>query len=328
MKSYPRQPHTTIYHREAPEPSNRLLVFIPGNPGLIDFYTTYLDLVQQLYPSLELLAISQAGFDTTGDYLSKHEWHYYDLEFQINHKFEVIRDFVGDRNVELVFLSHLMGSYLTQRVVKKLLEDEELSKRVSIKFIGLICPTIVDIAQSELGQIFTKLFAYLPIVQIAVVFATLLRWLLPTAVIHAIIDNLVIARPQLKTAPAVESWENSKLATYKIIQSDFIIKQALTLASEELTVIFKHEELNEWFFDLTVTKGIHIWAFFANKDHWVHDSTRDYILANYHDAGNHRLNFEVGNVDSEGLHAITHSFCVDQSVEFAAITSKALANAL
>lgn len=337
LQTYKDSPLTTVYHKTSLQdgPGRQVLIFIPGNPGLIDFYTTYLDLVQRQYPILEVFAISHAGFQTSDDYLKAHQQHqflFYNLEYQIQHKIEAIKQLIDEADnevTELYFLSHSVGCYITQRVTKLLLSDAEIRDRIQIKFIGLITPTIVDIATSESGQFFTKLFNWLPAIQVILVFVTILRFILPTVIIHKIIDHAVIAKPNLKSKAAIESWENSKLAAYKIFTTDSIIKQALTLAHEELIEIHKHEEVNQWFFnELSQNTAVKIWSFFAIKDHWVHDSTRDYILATYHDSENNNLKFELGNIDSETSPAITHSFCVDQSVEFSEITCKALSEVL
>lgn len=337
IQTYQETPLTTIYHKAPLQVSdtNQFLIFIPGNPGLIDFYTTYLDLVQKKYPTLEILAISQAGFQTSDDYLKAHKerpFRFYNLEYQIEHKLRIIKQFVNQSTAdvtELLFLSHSVGCYMTQRITKKLLKDPQLRGKVKIKFIGLITPTIVDIATSESGQLFTRLFDWLPAIQLVLFFVTILRFILPTAIVHKIIDHAVIAKPNLKSKDAIESWENSKLAAFKIFLSNSIIKQALTLAREELIEIHKHEEVNQWFFnELSQTTAVKIWSFFAIKDHWVHDSTRDYILSTYHDSENKNLKFELGNIDSEVSPAITHSFCVDQSVEFSEITCQALSEVL
>lgn len=308
--------------------SSKLLVFIPGNPGLIDYYVTYLGLLAESYPDFNILAISHAGFQTSDDFVKDgnlEECKFFGLDYQIDHKYLILKEQILAGNTELYFLCHSVGGYITQRVVKRLLQDKEIEPIVKIHFIGLICPTIVDLAKSHSGIAFGRLFSILPVVTAALWLLKILNWILPQSVARSIIRNFIIARPVLDSPQLVESWNNSVEATFKIYQSPRIVYQALTLAKEELSTIHRDDELNDWFFkELPASHGTIVWSFFAFKDHWVHDNTRDYILSRYYAHDNSRVYFEVGNATNEHSHAITHSFCIDQSVEFAQITQKAL----
>lgn len=90
------------------------------------------------------------------------------------------------------------------------------------------------------------------------------------------------------------------------------------MAIEEMDMILDDAELNNWFFNQLSNQGTKIWTYFAFEDYWIHDNTRAYILTQFHDDSNHNLSFQLGAVDD----GITHSFCVDQSVEFSHITLK------
>lgn len=211
-----------------------------------------------------------------------------------------------------------------QRVSKKLVYDKEYSQYVDIKFVGLICPTLVDIAKSLLGQYFTKLFNWLPLVHVAVYLIFVLQWILPNLVAEAIIRKYVIAKPALSDKDLIEAWNNAVNATFKIYDSTRIVRQTIVMAKEELNKIHRDDEVNDWFFKELPLTGTKIWSFFTPFDYWVHDNSRDYILTRYHDALNEDVRFEVGENDTEEKKAINHSFCIDQSVEFAEITCAAL----
>lgn len=307
---------------------SNLLVFIPGNPGLIDYYTTYLDLLSKSYPRFDILAISHAGFQTSGDFVragGQGETKFYNLDYQVNHKYHILREKILAGHTEVYFLCHSVGGYITQRVIKRLLEDDAVKKVIKIRFVGLICPTIVDIAKSNSGVAFMRLFKMLPIVTAALSFLKLLNWILTESLARFIIRKFIISRPVLSDPKLIESWKNSVDATFKIYQSPRIVFQALTLAKEELSTIHRDDALNDWFFkELSQSHGTIIWSFFAHEDYWVHNNTRDYILARYHDHDSPHVFFEIGSATNAQNHAITHSFCIDQSVEFAQITDKAL----
>ena len=323
-------PLTTEYHLNSSSGSENspLLVFIPGNPGLIDYYTTYLDLIGDEYPEYDILAIGHAGFQTSDDFVmaGKKDVTFYDLDFQVRHKCSIIKKHVLLGHTRLSFLCHSVGGYITQRVVALLLKDEEVKHLIKVEFVGLICPTIVDIAKSDSGVFFTKLFSLLPVVQLAVCLLAVLQTVLPDSLARLIISRFVISRPRLKDAKLIELWENAVDATYKIYKLRRIARQALTLARQELQVIHRDDEMNDWFFhEIPTTHQIKVWCFFAESDYWVHDNTRDYILGRYHSQDNRNVQFQVGEPSTEHTHAITHAFCIDQSVEFAQITCAALA---
>lgn len=326
----PDHPLTSIYLRLSASHNARspLLVFIPGNPGLIDYYITYLDIISERHPEFDILAISHAGYQTSDNYLragNTGDQTYYDLDYQVDHKVQILKEQILKGHTELHFLCHSVGGYITQRVVRKLLKDSDVKDLVHVRFIGLICPTIVDIAKSQSGVYFTRLFSVLPLVQVCVFLITFLQLILPESWARLIIKNYIIARPRVTDARLRESWENSLDATFKIYLSHRIIRQTLTLAKEELETIHRDDDYNDWFFlDLPKSHGTRIWSFFAISDYWVHDNTRDYILSRYHDQENELVHFQVGDTDNGEVKAITHSFCIDQSVEFAEITSDAL----
>lgn len=324
------EPYTTLYHREPLHPSRNppLLVFIPGNPGLIDYYTTYLDLIAKQHRHYEILAISHAGYQTSDDYERVSNDHFYDLDYQVLHKCRVIRDHIlatrGDQKVEVSFLCHSVGSYIMQRVAKRLVYDVEYNQIVNIKFVGLICPTIVDIAKSLLGQYFTSLFNWLPLVHVAVYLIVILQWILPDRAAESLIRNRIIAKPAQTDKDLAESWENAVTATKKIYKSKSIVRQTITMAKEELNQIHRDDEFNDWFFKELPTSGAKLWCFFAPFDYWVHDNSRDYVLTRYHNALNENVRFEIGDAETDEKRAINHSFCIDQSVEFAEITCAVL----
>ena len=317
-------PLTSAYHKpplkQNPQ-GNDLLIFIPGNPGLVEYYITYLDLIQQQHPTFEIYCLSQAGYQTTDEYIKEGAKRYpiYNLEFQVQHKVNIIKDIVKQKSgpVNLYIFAHSVGAYITQRMVKQLIDSEQ----ITIKFIGLICPTVINIKESDSGQRLVFLLKYLPVVWLAVVLSWILTAVLPDEVIKYIFRNLIFATPKLDNAASRQALEHSIDASLKLIKSSRIAKQAVTMAIEEMEMILNDDELNDWFFNgLTRNHDIKIWGYFALHDHWVHDNTRAYIFSRYHDETNHNLSFQLGDVDD----GITHSFCVDQSVEFSNITLKML----
>ncbi|EGV61750.1 hypothetical protein PSN45_000437 [Yamadazyma tenuis] len=320
LETLEEYPLTSVYRKPALKPSAvpELLIFIPGNPGLVEYYITYLELIQQAHPTFEIYCISHAGYQTTGDYVKEGSKKYpvYSLDFQVKHKCKIINDILHQKGgkANLYIMAHSVGAFIVQRVLKIL----EANRDVLVKFVGLICPTVINIKESTSGQVLSKLSTYLPLVQLGLVFSYVLGFLFSNNAIKWMFRNFVFSSPKSATRNAAEALENSVSASVKLVTSGRIVKQTLTMAIEEMEMILEDDELNDWFFQELSAQGTKIWTYFAFTDHWVHDNTRNYILSKYHDESNPNLSFELGDVDD----GITHSFCVDQSEEFAEITLK------
>lgn len=310
------------------KPSSRLLVFIPGNPGLIDYYVSYMNIVSEKYPNYDILIVGHAGYQTSDNYVQAGNGNhpeFYTLDYQVEHKVQILKKRILEGHHTLSFMCHSVGSYITQRVIKRLLQDDEVKNVIKIEFVGFICPTIVDIAKSESGVLFTKLFNMIPVVSFAVWFIVFLQCILRDSWAKAIIRKFAIDKPKSSDMRLKEAHENAVNATFKIYKSRRIVRQALSLAREELNVIHRDDKLNDWFFEvLPKSFDVKIWCFFAFSDYWVHDNTRDYILSRYHNQENERVVFQIGDDHKIDQKSIGHSFCVDQTVEFASITLKAL----
>lgn len=323
LSTLPNYPLTTLYSH--PSDSNDLLIFIPGNPGLAEYYITYLELIRKQYPRFEIMCISHAGYQTSDDYMKGNQepFEYYDLQYQIQHKVDIIKDKVKQKSqgkpVNLYLFSHSVGGYFVQRIVNNLLTTRGVKTKINIKLIALICPTVIDIGKSSSGQKLISLLTYLPLVTLATVLVTIVRLLFSEATAKSIIRNWIFSAPKSATKEAQQSIDHSVEATYKLATSKRLVKQATTMAIDEVKEIHRDDEINDWFFT-ELPKKIKLWTYFAHQDHWVHDSSRDYLLLRYHDINNDNVLFTVGNVDD----GISHSFCVDQSVEFAEITLAAL----
>lgn len=330
LQIYEACPSTSIYHRKplVNSKDNSLLVMIPGNPGIVEYYETYVDLIQAKFPQFETLIISQAGIQSSDISKSKGPFVYYGIEDQIDHKLKVIWDFVKDREekTDLYILSHSFGSYISQRVAKAILEDSEKQKAINLKFVGLICPVVVDPAKSVAGQRLLKFFAYLPLFHIMYFFVSLLQ-LLPLAWLEFIIKEVTLAKPTRTDEAAQKGFHNSVQATLRLLLSKNNVHEMIALVEEELRRILRDDKMNDWFFEhLSRENNVMIWSYFAESDHWVHDSTRDYILARYAKPSNRNLSFQVGGIGDSEL--ITHSFCVHQSVEFSEITNEIMEHIL
>ncbi|KAK6199173.1 uncharacterized protein RJT21DRAFT_44718 [Scheffersomyces amazonensis] len=317
QKVYTIPADTDIYHKLplVEENVGSLLVLLPGNPGLTNFYKCYLNLIQEAFPHFEILCPSNAGCDPA----SIQSLQLYGLEDQITHKYEIIRDLIqssNKQNYDLYFLSHSVGSYFNQRVIKYLHEDQSLSGKYRIKFVGLLFPTIRNIGQSQNGIIFSTLFNYTPFVSFAIHASRVLFKLFPESYLRKFIKTYVIQKPVLDDSVSFRNFENSVTGALNIIKNPDIVKQVLSLAKEEMRDITEENEINDWFFGRKFDPEAKIWVYFGDSDRWVNHQTRDFLVKRYYEKSNKEVIFEIAHA-KEG---ITHSFCVDKSVEFSRIT--------
>lgn len=135
---------------------NHLIFFVTGNPGLIGYYTTFLQTIQTLVApksklhssNIHIYGQSQAGFSDEETPQSPTP---YSLERQILITLARLETLQKTHNYDkIILMGHSMGSYILL----------ELIRRSSISIAGaiLLFPTITHIAQSPSGVKITKLF--------------------------------------------------------------------------------------------------------------------------------------------------------------------------
>lgn len=303
---------TTIYHVKASAKAP-LLIFIPGNPGIVDYYIPYLDRVQAA-TQFEVLCISHICHDSLSipKSFKNSKVEVFDLETQVLHKLEISKNFIeyvdgdiqgaraaGDRPV--ILMGHSVGAYMVQRVADLLALES-----CNVAFTGLLFPTIIDIAKSSHGIKFTRMFNYLP--QVYNVAGNLVSWMnkiFPKSVMGYIIRH------------AVNSNSPSALrGTEKLAFNGEVVRQVLGLAKHEMYSINNDITFNDRFFQLSAQRKYGIWCYFAQNDHWVAEQTKQYLIDRYF-SNRDKQKFTY-DIDTTGK--FTHSFVLDQSEAFAQIT--------
>lgn len=284
---------TTIYRSlpRARVANGPLLVFIPGNPGVISYYVPYFKHLASEFPDLEILGVSHAGHSTT---VSQRFNRVFGLQDQIDHKVGIIEDFLGDNAGarDVLIMGHSVGTWMMERIVSR------LNDRVNFKFIGFITPTIIDINKSEKGRLFAPIVKVLPLFNVVVAKFSVLLGLLPNKIINFVLS-------QVLANPPTHAFESTKA----FISNSEYIRQSLGLATEEMHVIQDDWEYFEDF--INQTSSIPRWFFFSNVDHWVNNDTQREITDKLEGAKNVK-------VDTSDV--LLHSFCLKQSKEFAETT--------
>ncbi|CAK9436274.1 uncharacterized protein LODBEIA_P08320 [Lodderomyces beijingensis] len=326
---------TPVFHSSALKPGSRndVLIMIPGNPGLVNYYVPYLELIQTALPQFEMYGIGYLGYLPPKN---NEPQTIYGVEKQIEHKYLIIKKIIeqyhhsgefGTSGPNLYFLSHSLGSYVTQRTILRLLQDEHLTDKFQIRFNGMITPTIYDIASSDSGTAFIRLMQWrVPVVATALTISSLLAFI-PTSVQKWILNNH-FKDPHsdllLDNGPGQNyALDYAVQTTFELLNNPTAINQSLHMAKEEMSVIDKSDVVNDWCFTEPQVPFKN-WIFFAQSDHWVSDGTRDVLLGKYDNSGED----VVGEGGKKNLFEICqntkkpikHAFCINQTEEFAEIT--------
>lgn len=385
----------TIYHlpsqssSSAPDTpprtlNNPLFVFIPGNPGIVDYYIPYLNHLHEAYPWLETLCISHIAQDALSiDKNSANKDRIYTLEEQISSKVEIIQNFLdfdhGDFSAlekkkqqtqtrDVIIMGHSVGSFMVQRVVHRfkarftntIETTVDSHTKPDFKLVGLLFPTIIDIAKSDSGTTFTTLFRIFPNFHHYVASLTsLVNFILPRSVIESLIRNIAIKNRisaqsinaamednhdiaasnkvsfASDTEPQTEAADQQVLnSTKKLVCHPEVVMQALGLAKDEMEKIKNDTVFNDEFFQLSgdsennnvdnSKSNYKIWTFFAQKDHWVSDKTRDYIKLRYFaDRNPAQYKFQICDATEDKL-KLKHSFVIEHSQRFAEVSKQTL----
>ncbi|XP_056152122.1 lipid droplet-associated hydrolase isoform X2 [Lampris incognitus] len=146
-----------------------LFLIIPGNPGVVGFYRTFMQTLYNMFGSDHpVWAVSHAGhcvppdtMDMVEDSTSAEEADVFGLNGQIEHKLVFLRKHVP-RAVRLVLVGHSIGCYVILEMMKR---DPELKVMKAV----MLFPTIERMAQSPQGKVMTPVLchmryvAYLPL---------------------------------------------------------------------------------------------------------------------------------------------------------------------
>jgi len=88
---------------------------IPGNPGLIKFYDSFLDELHRLLNrEVEITGISHANH-----FISKKNTSVFDLDSQIDHKISfMLKEIKQNPNQKYVLIGHSIGCYMILKMIE------------------------------------------------------------------------------------------------------------------------------------------------------------------------------------------------------------------
>ncbi|CAO2649391.1 Nn.00g067760.m01.CDS01 [Neocucurbitaria sp. VM-36] len=335
-------PLSKIYLRSPPEPGKKaasrtyIIYFLTGNPGLIEYYRTFLthlygllsrDTASNRNVEFQVYGRSLSGFEMNESEIKTMKWRKqppYGLQDQIRHAEEDVVDLVdevkdqGGKDVRVVLVGHSVGSYISLEIIRRLRAHGMAGEDFDTRLVGAVglFPTVVDIARSESGLKASPFLKNSNFATVASILVSFLTFLLPVSLIATLVAK-VMGFPG-----------DAAQTTASFIKSPFGIQQALHMARDEMFQI----DTDIWDEDIwgatEPSKHPHprptLRFLFARKDHWVADATRDALISS-------RGRFSQGGVEEiEGVgenwkpvmeiddrEGWPHGFCISHSVPVA-----------
>ncbi|KAK9484178.1 hypothetical protein V1527DRAFT_484208 [Lipomyces starkeyi] len=318
LQIYPHKYPTLLYDvpplLRTPESEEvGVLFFIPGNPGLPQYYTPFLTLIREQLPGWRVLCVSQAGCDTISTafkYTDFSKQAYYNLDDQVEHKFEILSELLekyyylgpGGTQKQVVLVGHSIGCWLMQHLLVRISNSD---LQITVKLAILLFPTIKNIGESDSGVKFRRIISHVP--KLANIAGSTIYYLtsyLPGPVVQSIV-NLFMCFPP----------EHASKATQALIASPSVVYQCVRLGAEEMEKIADEAEDVGSLFWGGLWGTLHrdgsgqgrIIAYFAQEDHWVGNHTRAEIIEVHSSRSN--VKFMVSSAEDNCKHA----FCVNDS---------------
>ncbi|KAJ7293406.1 hypothetical protein C8J57DRAFT_1268958 [Mycena rebaudengoi] len=207
-----------------------VLLFIPGNPGLMDFYIPFLSLIHNKDPSLAILGQAHLGH-TPRTHATD-----FNLSAQIQSACEALDSLVATfGQAKVVIIGHSVGAWISLQVLK--------ARPLNVSQIFLICPTICHIAKTPNGRTLSWLF----------------RPPLPR-----LISWLTYATRPLPLSLFFSHWPTSQTAVLRsLLNSPASVYACLSMADDEMGAI---RELDTALLD-EYKHRLHF--YFAEEDQWV-----------------------------------------------------------
>ncbi|KAF2008809.1 hypothetical protein BU24DRAFT_402604 [Aaosphaeria arxii CBS 175.79] len=297
-------PPTSIHLSLASSPSSEpkityILYFVPGNPGLVGYYTLFLTHLFSLLTSaspanvaFEVHGRSLAGFECTsnedegkakgkGPFTVKEQ-----VAFAAGDVRRVVRDVKARRkgDVKVVLMGHSLGTYMCLELIRHFSvshstkcgrEQGGVDGEVDVAGGVLLFATIQHLALSPRGIKASPLLLTPPLgVDLAVVLgwvARVLFGLVPVGMVAALV-GWVMGFPA-----------DAARTTAGFLKSKGGVRQALFMARDEMVEIGEDKWGEEVWGAVSATagkrKGGPVLKFlFAREDHWIADEVRDGII--------------------------------------------------
>ncbi|KAI8097458.1 uncharacterized protein BX664DRAFT_326428 [Halteromyces radiatus] len=224
--------------------SKTVLFFICGNPGLVEYYTDFLQTIheQTIHFPLEIIGVSHLGH-SIGHHTSTVN-RVYGLQEQIDHKiacFDQLRK-ENESDTQYILMGHSVGSYICAEVLKK-------RQHHNITRLIALFPTLREIALTPNGVNITRLVSNVPLSLISGVAG--LASLIPSPI-----------RQSLTGLITGQKNQSLKVTAHGLLHRS-VVQNALYMAKQEMEII---KELDEDFYSTHVDRFI---MYYSRNDEWA-----------------------------------------------------------
>ncbi|GAA5843671.1 hypothetical protein JCM3766R1_007204 [Sporobolomyces carnicolor] len=262
IRTGPRSLPYDVTHFPPPSLSVKLvLVFVPGNPGLVSYYDSFLSTLQASLPTeiketTEMYAVGHLGHslkaERDGMVKGFKPSQQATLEEQVQSKVEFIDEIAGKhgKDARIMVLGHSIGSWICLQMLKQ--------RPNSISSAHLLFPTISSMSLTPNGRKLSPLFSSWTLQPLF--FSTSFFSYLPTGIVSTLVSVLT-----------GQSGPGSATTT-SLVASPQTVVAAVTMAAKEM------HDVSELDRDLLKKVGYKCWWYWAEpgKDGWVlEDSIRE-----------------------------------------------------
>ncbi|XP_018589686.2 lipid droplet-associated hydrolase isoform X1 [Scleropages formosus] len=270
-----------------------LFLVIPGNPGMVGFYRTFMETLYQAFEGrYPVWAVSHAGhcvppdtMDMLEDVAPVQTGDVFGLQGQIEHKLAFLREHVP-RDTRLVLIGHSIGCYIILDMMKR-------EPRLQVLKSVLLFPTIERMAATPQGRLMTPVLCRLRYATYLPVFLlSLLPLGLKTSIVKFALRGLSSLDPKITNAAV------------RLLSVD-CVANAMYMGSQEMVQVLERDSC-------TIGQNLDKLVFYYGAtDHWC-------PVQYYQDI---KRDFPDGNIQlcSRGFR---HAFVLDSGREVAAMAAK------
>ncbi|KAF8973573.1 hypothetical protein BDZ97DRAFT_1775751 [Flammula alnicola] len=254
-----------------------LLYFIPGNPGLVDFYRPFLSEIHANQASSNFAVIAKAHLDHYPGIQNKGDARYRpeeSLTIQVQSSLELLGAITSfyTKKLRIIIVGHSVGSWISLQVLKALPD--------AITAVFLLFPTISNIGDTPNGRLLSPIF--LPLSRSILSSLSILAKHLPDRVLSILHSG----------------WPAHQLRVLQeFISSRGSVMASLSMAHEEMKAILALDTI------LLENHKDKLYFYYAELDGWV-GKERETLLQTF-DPSKHSTRI------MHGTSGIPHAFCIN-----------------
>ncbi|KAK9887685.1 hypothetical protein WA026_000007 [Henosepilachna vigintioctopunctata] len=265
---------------EKPEKGEKVILIIPGNPGITGFYKEFMKYLYDKH-KCPVWAISYAGHEQpTCASVEIPMYKEVGLQEQIQHKVSFIEKYIPE-NSNLHVIGHSIGSYITLQLLKR----TSIEKRIIQAY--LLFPTIEHMKKTPNGKF---MYRYIrPIVSI-VIFLAFIFTILPKVISLGLLKTYM----KLTDTPSKDTD-----VIFSLIRPD-ILKQVFFLAFEELDQVCDRDDEN-------IRKNLkRICILYGETDGWCNHEFYENIKQDHPDISVEMSNYQHAFIFKENEEVANH----------------------